>query len=126
MFGLAMGVATVFVISSRVEPLVWVAIFLVCAYLVAKHAPGWHFLHGLMIGIFNGVWITAAHILLFDQYVANHAREAQMMRDLPISPRLMMAITGPVIGVVSGAILGLLALVASRLVGRATGRTVPD
>jgi len=37
---------------------------------------------------------------------------------LPDSPRLMMALVGPVIGVVSGAVIGLLALIATRIVGR--------
>jgi hypothetical protein len=34
---------------------------------------------------------------------------------LPDSPRLMMAMTGPIIGLVSGLILGLFALVARKL-----------
>ena len=39
-----------------------------------------------------------------------------MMKSLPISPRLMMVLTGPVVGVVSGLVLGLFAFVASKLV----------
>jgi ABC-type microcin C transport system permease subunit YejE len=35
---------------------------------------------------------------------------------LPNSPRVMMTLVGPVIGVVSGAIIGLFALVFSRFV----------
>jgi hypothetical protein len=34
LFGLAMAIATVFVIPSNVEPIFWLAIFLVCAYLI--------------------------------------------------------------------------------------------
>jgi hypothetical protein len=41
---------------------------------------------------------------------------------LPDSPRLMMALTGPVIGVVSGLVLGLFAVVASTLVRHGSGR----
>jgi len=37
---------------------------------------------------------------------------------LPDSPRWMMALTGPFIGVVSGVVIGLLAWVASKLLKR--------
>jgi hypothetical protein len=116
LFGLAMGIATVFVIPSKIEPLFWLVIFLVCGYIIATQAPGKYFLHGLMVSIVNSVWITSAHVLLFDQYVAHHAQEAEMMKSLPVSPRLMMTMTGPVVGVVSGLVLGLFAFVASKLV----------
>lgn len=120
LFGLAMGIATVFLIPSNVEPVFWLAIFLFCAYVIARRCASRHFLHGLMVSIVNSVWITATHVVLFDQYIAHHAREAAMMQSMPsgISPRLMMALTGPVIGVISGLVLGTFAFVASRLVRR--------
>ena len=122
-FGLAMGVATVFVIPSNVEPFCWLAIFVVCAYLIAKGAPGRPFLHGWLVSVVNSVWITASHVLLVDQYLDRHAQEAAMMASTPLAqhPRLMMGLTGPVVGAVSGVVLGLFALVASKLVGRRKG-----
>ncbi len=44
LFGLAMAFATVFFIPSKVEPLVWLAIFIACAYVIATKAPGKSFL----------------------------------------------------------------------------------
>ena len=116
LFGLAMAFATVFVIPSTVEPFCWLAIFPVCAYLIARRAPGSYFLHGLLVGLLNSVWITSAHALLFDQYIARHAREAEMMAQMPLAPKAMMLITGPIVGVVSGIVLGILALIVHRLV----------
>jgi hypothetical protein len=118
LFGLAMGIATVFVIPSKIEPAFWLVIFLICAYLIAKRSAGMHFVHGLLVGLVNSVWITSAHILFFDAYVARHAQEAALMQNSPlhVSPRLMMAITGPVVGLLSGVILGVFALVAGKLV----------
>ncbi len=117
MFGLAMGIATVFVIPSKIEPAFWLVIFLVCAYVIAKRRPGLLFLHGLLLGLANSVWITAAHVLFFDAYIARHAQEAAMMRSasLPIPPRLIMSLTGPMFGLISGVIIGLLALAAGKL-----------
>jgi hypothetical protein len=118
LFGLAMGIATVFVISSKFEPAFWLAVFLYCAYVIAKCSGGKNFLHGLLLGIVNSFWIIAAHVLLFDKYVAGHAPEAAMMQQGPLAshPRAMMLIVGLLIGVVSGVAIGLLALVAGKLV----------
>jgi hypothetical protein len=118
LFGLAMAFATVFVVPSNLEPFFWLVIFIVCAYLIASRAPGRPFLHGLMVGIVNSVWITSAHVAFFDQYIARHPQEAQMMTTMPLAPKAMMAVTGPIVGVVSGAILGLFALIAARFVKR--------
>lgn len=116
MFGLAMGLATVFVIPSTIEPAFWLVIFLVSAFLIAKQCASKRFLHGLLLGIANSVWITAAHVLLFDQYIAHHAREAEMMKVIPMPPQLMMIVSGPFAGILSGVIIGLLALLAGKLV----------
>ena len=120
LFGLAMGVATVFVIPSNIEPVFWLAIFLVCAYVIGTQALGRYFLHGFLVSLVNSVWITSAHMLFFDQYVVRHPAEAVMMSSgpLPNSPRLMMAVMGPLIGALSGIVLGLFALIAGRLMRR--------
>jgi hypothetical protein len=117
-FALAMGIATVFVIPSKIEPAFWLPIFLLCAYFIAKSGSGKLFLHGLLLGIVNSVWITSAHVLFFDAYIARHAQEATMMQSGPLagSPKLMMALVGPVVGLLSGVILGLFSLVAGKVV----------
>jgi hypothetical protein len=127
LFGLVMAFATVFVVPSNLEPLLWLPIFIVCAWLIARSAPRLHFLHGLLLGVVNSVWITAAHVAFFDQYLAHHAKEAAMMRSstTPIPPRLLMACVGPVIGVVSGVLIGLLALVAVWILRRGSRATTP-
>ena len=117
LLGLAMGIGTVFVVSSKIEPLCWLVIFLLCAYFIAKSAPGKPFLHGLFLGLVNCVWVTGAHMLFLSRYLANHPREAAMTSSMPLpgSPRLMMGLVGPVVGLVSGAIIGLFALVMAKL-----------
>jgi thiamine transporter ThiT len=118
LFGLAMAIATVFAIPSNVEPAFWLVIFLICAYVIARRRQTGHFTHGVVLGLANSVWITAAHILLFERYIAGHAQEAAMMKSMPLpdSPRLMMAIFGPAVGLVSGMIIGLLALAAGKFI----------
>ncbi len=127
LLGLLMGIATVFVIPSNVEPLCWLVIFAVSAYLIAKRVAGKYFLHGLLVGIANSVWVTAAHVVLFDHYIANHPREAAMMTSMPLpgSPRLMMALVGPVIGIASGLLIGVLAMLVANLVSRGATPSQP-
>ena len=118
LFGLGMGVATVFVISSTIEPLCWLVVFAISAYLIARRTVDRRFLHGVLTGLANSVWVTAAHVAFFEAYIAHHAREAAMMSSMPMPthPRVMMLLTGPVIGLLSGIILGIFALVASKFV----------
>ncbi len=118
LFGLAMAIATVYFIPSNIEPLFWLVIFIVCAYIIAKQCTGKYFLHGLFVSLVNAVWITAAHIILFDSYIANHAEEATMMTRMPMpdAPRLMILMTGPVVGLISGLVLGLFAFIASKII----------
>jgi len=120
LFGLAMGIGTVFIIPSSIEPVFWLVIFLISAYLIAVQAGGSYFLHGVMVGLVNSVWVTGAHVLLFMSYVANHPQEMAMMSSMPMHehPRRLMALIGPCIGLISGIIIGLLAWGASKMVKR--------
>jgi hypothetical protein len=121
-----MAFATVFLIPPNIEPMCWLVIFLICAYAIAKRRPTGRFIHGLLLGLVNSVWITAAHVLLFDRYIAGHPQEAAMMKSMPLAdtPKLMMAITGPVVGLISGVIIGLLALAAGKLLRRPLAPTI--
>jgi hypothetical protein len=116
-----MAFATIWVIPSKVEPLFWLAIFATCAYLIARFAPGKPFVHGFLVSVVNSVWITSAHVLFSAAYLAHHPQEAEMLKTMPMpdSPRLMMAMTGPLVGIVSGLVLGGLAFLASKFVKRA-------
>ena len=53
-----------------------------------------------------------------ERYLESHPKETGMMNSIPLqnSPRLMMALVGLVVGVVSGAIIGLLAYGASKFI----------
>ena len=115
-FGLFMAVATVYVIPSNVEPACWLVIFGICAVLVAKFAPGKHFLHGLYTSFANCLWITTAHFLLYDSYAATHAMEIEQSASLPGGAHIAMLYIGPIVGLISGLVLGLFCLVASKFI----------
>jgi hypothetical protein len=124
LLGLFMGVATVYLIPFAIEPVCWLLIFLFSAYMIARECASSRFLHGLILGIVNSVWITGAHVLLFWPYLRRHAQEHLMLdQGIPHHPRLMMILMGGAIGVVSGVIIGLLSLVAGKFI-RGDNRTV--
>jgi len=116
LFGLAMGLATVFAIPANVEPLFWLVVFGISAYLLATRSSK-PLQHGVLVGIANSVWVTACHIVFLNHYIANHPREASMMKSMPLpdSPRAMMVMVGLAIGIVSGIVIGLLAWLATKL-----------
>jgi len=117
LFGLAMGIATVFAIPSNIEPLFWLAIFVVCASIISKQCRKLYFLHGLMVSMVNSVWVTSAHVLMFSFYRTGRTSEMTMMAGLPMgdSPRLLMILMFPVVGIVSGLVLGLFSYAAHLL-----------
>ena len=118
-FGLIMAVATISLIPEKVEPIFWLAIFIFCAYIIAKVVGRRHFLHGFCVSLVNCIWITSAHVLFYSTFIANHPSIAKMSEDhpiLPAHPRLAMLIMGPLFGIGFGIILGLFCFIASFIV----------
>jgi hypothetical protein len=119
LLGLAMAFATITLVPSSVEPLFWVAIFVFCAYVIAKRAPGKFFLHGFYVGLVNCVWVTSAHIIFSSTYLQHHAQEAaqysKMNAQMGLSPMGAMSVFGPLIGIASGLVIGLFSWLASKL-----------
>ena len=122
-FGLIMAFATVSLIPEKIEPGFWIAIFLFCAYVIAKVGTGRYFLHGFLVSLVNCVWITSAHIIFYSTYIVNHPSVAKMAADhpfMPLHPRMAMLVTGPVFGIASGIVLGFFCFIASKIVAPKT------
>lgn len=118
-FGLIMAFATISLIPEKAEPIFWLAIFIFCAYVIAKVCTGKYFLNGFFVSLVNCVWITAAHIAFYSTYVANHVNTVRMTDGHPIlpgHPRVEMLIFGPLFGIAFGLILGLFSWIASKIV----------
>jgi len=109
-FGLAMAVASLFGLGM-LEPLLWLAIFIIYAWLIATRATGKYFLHGFLVSVVNSIWI---HALFFSVYAKNNP---QFVQGVPpgMNPRVLMIIMGPLVGAVFGVIAGLFAFIASKV-----------
>lgn len=120
LFGLAIGLAGVFLVSSTVEPFCWLIVFIISAIAIAKKAPGRYFLHGFLVNLLNSAWVTAAHLALYDKYIAFHPEFLEIFANgsVKIEPRVFMLLSGAIAGVLFGVILGLFAWAAGKLFKR--------
>ena len=118
LFGIAMAIASLFGYTRHIEPLLWLVIFIFYAWWIAKHCAGKFFLHGLLVSVLNGVWISLIHVAFFSRYLSNNPEAREMAQKLPpvLSPRLFSLIIGPIVGAVFGVVAGLFAFIASKIV----------
>ena len=99
------------------EPLLWLIIFIMYAWLIATRAPGKYFLHGLLVSVVNSIWITAIHVIFFSTYARSNPGFVQSAPP-GWNPRLMMIIFGPLFGLLFGLVAGLFASIASKIVSK--------
>lgn len=124
LFGLIMAIGTVFIIPMMIEPIFWLAIFVVSAIVIVRACSGKYFLHGFLTSLANCVWIIAAHVIFYGTYMKNHPEMAKYPLAVPSHPRLSMVVMGIGVGVVCGLVLGLFAFIASKLISK-KGATAP-
>jgi hypothetical protein len=127
LLGLVMAVATISWIPENVELPFWIVLLLVSAWVVARYASGNYFWTGFLISIVNSVWITAAHVLFYSTYIVNHPMMADMGAKMPLHnhPRIGMIVTGPVVGIIFGIVLGFLSWIASKIIKKTPADTSP-
>lgn len=95
----------------RLEPILWIFIAFICAIVIIARIRRRRFLHGLLIGIVLALYNSICQSVFNEMYFANNAdiRE-QFQQTASIPPRVLVLITGPIIGLIYGTLLGGLAL----------------
>jgi hypothetical protein len=121
LFGPAMGLASILGWTGSLEGPLWAVIALLAAFAISREAPGRHFLHGLLTGAIGGTSAPLLQSLMFKAYLDNNpALAADFGRmQIGMDPRLFVLALAPMIGIVSGLVLGLLTLLAGRVIPRA-------
>jgi hypothetical protein len=118
LFGLVIGIGTVFAFPPEGGIFLSIAFLVACAVIIAKRAPGNYFLHSLAVCALGSIWLAGTQALLLDVYLAHHPMKAMLAAKGPLPPRLMMVVTAPVLSLIPGSILALLSLAASKLLRR--------
>ncbi len=117
-FGILMGVASLFGLTHMpVEPILWFLIALFSAYWIAENTTAKPFIHGSIAGVLMGILNSIMQSAFFDLYLSNNPAAAEGFKQIPggISARLFPLITGPAIGVAYGLVVGLLSLLARKI-----------
>ena len=117
LFGVAMAVAGVFGLTRKIEPLLWLVIFVIYAICIAKYCAGKYFLHGFLVSLINGVWIALIHAAFFPTFIKNNPDMVVAFKNLPanISLRALNLMIGPFVGAIFGLVAGLFAWIAAKL-----------
>jgi len=128
LFGPLVGTLTVLGVFPRgVDRFVWFAIVAVCAFTVAKKEPGRPLPHGAIVGFVNGATSTLVQALFVDTLAANNPWMVEAMADQPagFDFEFFVFMLVPFIGVASGAMTGLLAMLVSRALAARDGTSRP-
>lgn len=126
-FGLIMGLLSLFGLTRGIEPFLWIAIALGAAWWLARTISAGGFLHGLFAGILMGIGNSIMQSLFIQSYLSSNPESAGAFDQIPgdLSPRLFVLLTGPLVGLIYGLFLGTLTLIAMRLRKRGDGVRPP-
>ncbi|MCI0331538.1 MAG: hypothetical protein L0196_11455 [candidate division Zixibacteria bacterium] len=121
-FGILMGVLSLFGYTQGMEWLLWLVIAVICSVIIAKALSGKFFLTGLVIGLLDGVFNSIVQSAFFSTYLTNNPKFAEGFGPIPggLDPRMFVLIAGPFIGLLYGLALGLLAWLAGRVFKKST------
>jgi hypothetical protein len=119
-FGPLMGLASVMGWTRNAEWAFWIAIFLLCAVVVARGVPSRRFSHGFLVGCIGGALSPLVQATLFSTYAAHNPEVVDSLQQSfgSLAPRTFVFVATPLIGLVFGLLQGLLAWVMGKLVAR--------
>jgi hypothetical protein len=115
--GLLMGSGSVLGATGEAEPLLWLAVAVVCALTVARKAPVAHYRHGFLVGVSCVLIASCLELLFFDAYLAANPDRAEMLERLPgtLDAWTYQLLLAPVFAALFGMVWGALSWLARRL-----------
>lgn len=118
LFGVAMGAGTLAgLFPNGLELPLWLVIAVISGLWIGSKVTRLTFLHGFLAGLGAGLASPLIQVLFFDAYLQNNPTAAQSFKSLPagFSPRVFVAIISPVIAILYGLGVGLLAWLVGRI-----------
>jgi hypothetical protein len=119
-FGVLMGGASVLGFTKGVEGLLWLVIGVICVWLIVWRAPVRFLPHGFFVGLIGGAVAPVIQFLFFSAYLANNPELATRFAEIPggMEPRYFVLMLTPIIGLISGLMLGLACWLVAKLAGK--------
>jgi len=116
LFGAIMGILSVKGYTGKLEPILWLLFGIISALVLSRNVENRPFIHGLIIGLCWGVFNGIIQSSFFDQYITNNpSLQSSYNKSTAIKPQFLVLIMGPVIGLVTGAVLGGLTLLLKKI-----------
>ncbi len=118
--GIVIGFAGVYGLSGIAEIVVWLAVFVLFAVVIAKNRDSDYFVHALLASVVAGFWVGVVHAAFINTFVAHNPELGAGLAKIPRTshPRLMMVVYGPFIGALAGVVAGVMAVVAGMFLKR--------
>jgi hypothetical protein len=116
LFGLLMGTASLFGYTQNYELLLWIAIALASALLIARTTTHKIFLHGVLAGVGMGLSNAMVQISFFSLYVQHNSHAAAELEHFTnaFSPQWFLFVSSPFVGGMYGSLIGALSVAASK------------
>lgn len=120
LFGVLMGLASVFGYTQSNEWLYWLVIAVISGFVIAKVADRQIFVKSVVVGLFMGIFTGVIQSVLFDKYLENNPQSLDGFKEIPLSlaPQFVVLFTGPFIGIVFGLFIGLIAIIIDKITGK--------
>jgi hypothetical protein len=116
LFGVGMGIASLFGYTKKIELYEWIVIAVVVTYIIPKQTTHKVFLHGMYAGIGMGVLFTVVQISFFDVFLQHNTTEAEGFKAMfgGNDPRIFIFLSGPFIGAAYGVLIGAFAQLSAK------------
>jgi hypothetical protein len=115
LFGLIIGFLSVNGYTKRIEPLIWLLTGMFSAFILARNVTSQIFLYGIALGLTWGILNGLIQSIFFDRYLQKNPKYKEAYnKKMPVKPRFFVLIAGPVIGLITGATIGGLAILIQK------------
>ncbi len=107
LFGAIMGFLSVKGYTGKLEPAYWILFGIISSLVLSRNIESKLFIHALLVGLSWGILNAIIQSVFFDQYLANNpSLQERFKNTASLKPQVFVLIMGPVIGLVTGAVLG--------------------
>lgn len=114
--GLIMGLLSVKGFTQKLEPFLWLLFGIATSLVLSKNVDNKTFLHGLLIGLAWGIINGLTQSVFFDTYLSNNLQLQQnFSKTIFMQPKYFVLVTGPIIGLITGLVLGGLSLLLKKM-----------
>lgn len=122
LLGVAIAIASLFGLVNNIY--VWASIIVIAAiisgFVIAKNCSRSIFMHGVIVGLFSGILGSVIQSLFFDTYLENNKESLDGFKNLTeaLAPQYVILFSGPFIGIAYGIVIGLIAIVFSKMTSK--------